>query len=50
MNKIKFEIYQQVLRDVYQNFEDTEEFFKTENSENTLLKQNVVEEVIFLYT
>ena len=50
MNQIKFEIYQQVLRDVYQNFEDTEEFFKTENSETTLLKQNVVEEVIFLYT
>lgn len=32
MNKIKFEIYQQVLRDVYQNFEeDTEEFIKQRN-------------------
>ena len=47
MNKTKVEIYQEVLRDVSQNLEGTEEFIKQEIKEICDRKKISVEEVIY---
>ena len=51
MNKIKVEIYQEILRDVSQNFEGTGKFIKQKNQETTDPKKISVKELIsfFMY-
>ena len=48
MNKTKVEIYLEVLRDVYQNFEGTEEFLNRECRKYAIEKISV-EEVIHFF-
>ena len=47
MNKTKIEIYQEVLREVSQNFEGVEEFIKQRIQEICDRKKISVEEVIY---
>ena len=49
MKKTKVEIYQEVLRDVSKNFEDTEEFIKQRIQEICDRKNNISVEKLFIF-
>ena len=49
MNKTKAEVYREVLRDIFQNFESAENFFKQWIEETCEWRKISVEEVFYFY-
>ena len=49
MNKTKVEVYREILRDVSQNSEEAENFFKEQIGEICERKKISVEEVFYFY-
>ena len=49
MNKTKVEVYREILRDVYQNFEEAEKFIKQQTEKICERKKIYVEEVFYFY-
>ena len=49
MNKTKVEVYREILRDVSQNSEEAENFFKKQIGEICERKKISVEEVFYFY-